>query len=91
MRCMNVASHMSVTYVQSCENTMYDLIYKLGLEVMVLSATFNNISAISYIAVSFIGVAHRSTRRKPLACRKSLTNVTKNVAWSTPRQDRDSN
>ena len=36
---------------------------------MVFNAPFNNIS------VSFIGGENWSTRRKPLTCRKSLTNV----------------
>ena len=40
---------------------------------MVLNATFNNISVISWRSV-FIGGGNRSTRRKPLTCRKSLTN-----------------
>jgi len=40
---------------------------------MVFNATFNNISGISW-AVSFIGGGNLSTRRKPLTCRKSLTN-----------------
>jgi len=29
------------------------------------------------VEVSFIGAENRSTRRKPLTCRKSLTNFTK--------------
>ena len=42
-------------------------------EFMVFHATFNNISV--YIEdVSFIGGGNRSTRRKPMTCRKSLTN-----------------
>jgi hypothetical protein len=36
-------------------------------------ATFNSISVISW--VSFIGGGNRRTRRKPLTCRKSLTNL----------------
>jgi hypothetical protein len=48
-----------------------DWIFRLRL--MVFNATFNNI--FSYIvAVSFIGGRHRSTRRKPQTCRKSLRN-----------------
>jgi hypothetical protein len=39
---------------------------------MVFNATFNNISAI--VAVNFIGGGNRRTQRKPLTCRKSLTN-----------------
>jgi hypothetical protein len=35
--------------------------------------TFNNISVFSWWSV-FIGEGSRSTRRKPLTCRKSLTN-----------------
>jgi hypothetical protein len=41
---------------------------------MVLSATFNNISVILIVAVSFIGWGNWSTQRKPPTCRKSLTN-----------------
>jgi hypothetical protein len=41
--------------------------------VMMFNATFNNISAISWQSV-FIGGGNRSTCRKPLTCRKSLTN-----------------
>jgi len=40
---------------------------------MVFNATFNNILVIS-LAVSFIGGGNQSTWRKPLICRKSLTN-----------------
>ena len=41
----------------------------------------------SYImAVSFIGGGNRSTQRKPLTCRKLLTNCI-----DTPRHERDSN
>jgi hypothetical protein len=40
---------------------------------MVFNATFNNISVISSWS-SFIGGGNRSTRRKPLTCRKLLTN-----------------
>jgi hypothetical protein len=37
---------------------------------MVLNATFNNISIISWrLAVSFIGGRNWSTQRKPLTCR----------------------
>jgi hypothetical protein len=39
---------------------------------MVFIVTFNNISDI--VAVSFIGGGSQRTRRKPLTCRKSLTN-----------------
>ena len=42
---------------------------------MVFNVTFNNISAKMYIvAISFIGEGNQSTWRKPLNCRKSLTN-----------------
>jgi hypothetical protein len=40
---------------------------------MVFNTTFNNIS-IYIVVVSFIGGGNWSTRRKPLTCRKSLTN-----------------
>ena len=46
--------------------------------VIVLRATFNKITKLqnfSYIVeVSFIGRGNRSTLRKPMSCRKSLTN-----------------
>jgi hypothetical protein len=41
---------------------------------MVLKATLNNISVICVAVISF-GGGNRSTRRKPLTCRKSLTNL----------------
>jgi len=41
---------------------------------MILNATFNNISDISDVAVSFIGGGNQSTRRKSPTCRKSLLN-----------------
>jgi hypothetical protein len=47
-------------------------VVKRGGEVMVFSAPFNNISFI--VVVSFTGGGKRSTRRKPLTCRKSLRN-----------------
>ena len=40
---------------------------------MVFNANFNNISVISWRSV--LGGGNRSTRRKPPACRKSLTDV----------------
>jgi len=40
---------------------------------MVFNTTFNHISAIIIVAV--IGGGNRSTRRKPVTYRKSLTNV----------------
>jgi hypothetical protein len=43
------------------------------IRVMVFSATFNNISVINIVAVSFIGGGNRSARRKPPTRRKSLT------------------
>ena len=43
------------------------------VRVMVFNATFNNISAILWQSI-FIGGGHRSTRRKPPTCCKSLTN-----------------
>jgi hypothetical protein len=46
---------------------------KYRVRVMVFNATFNNNSVIS-VAVSFIGGGNLSTWRKPLTCRKSLTN-----------------
>ena len=44
---------------------------------MVINATFNNISAISWQPV-FIGGGNRSTRRKLPTCRKSQTNFITN-------------
>ena len=41
---------------------------------MVFNATFNTISVISIMVVSFIGGGSRSTWIKPNSCRKSLTN-----------------
>ena len=48
---------------------------------MVFNAPFNNIS------VSFIGGENWSTLRKPLTCRKSLTNLSHNVVSSTPKEE----
>ena len=47
----------------------YNFIQMRGLQVKVFKATFNYI-----VAVSFIGGGSQSTRKKPLTCRKSLTN-----------------
>ena len=52
---------------------------------MVFNATFNNISVIIVFFVSFIGGGNWSTRRKPLARRKSLKTLSHNVVSSTPR------
>ncbi len=59
----------------------------LGVRVMamVFNATFNNISVISWQSVLLAGGRNRSSRRKPPTCRKSLTNFSHNVVWSTPR------
>ena len=49
---------------------------------MVFNAPFNNIS------ISFIRGENWSTRRKPLTCRKSLTNfLSHNVVSSTPKEE----
>jgi hypothetical protein len=40
-----------------------------GFGIMVFNATFSYI-----MAISFIGGGNQSARRKPLTCRKSLTN-----------------
>jgi len=40
---------------------------------MVFNVTFNNISGISWRSV-LVGGGNRRTRRKPLACHKSLSN-----------------
>ena len=45
-----------------------------AFKVMVFNVTFNNISVINNMAISFIGGGKRSTRRKPSTRRKSLTN-----------------
>jgi hypothetical protein len=47
--------------------------------VMVLNATFNNISVISWH--SFIGKGNQSTQRKSSACCKSLTNYYIMLYW----------
>ena len=59
----------------------------LGVRVMamVFNATFNNISVISWQSVLLVGGRNRSSRRKPPTCRKSLTNFSHNVVWSTLR------
>ena len=46
---------------------------RLRVRVMVFNTTFNNISVISWRSV-ILGGENRSTWRKPLTCRKSLTN-----------------
>jgi len=57
---------------------------------MVFSATFNNISVISWLSVLF-GGGNRSTRRKPLICRKSLTNfITCCIEYTSPEWDSNS-
>jgi hypothetical protein len=45
-----------------------------GVRVMVFNTTFNNISVISCVAVSFIVGGNQT---KPPTCRKSLTNFIK--------------
>ena len=42
---------------------------------MVPNAIFSNISVISRRSLCFFGVGNRSTRRKPLICRKSLYHI----------------
>ena len=59
---------------QMKDHKMYLLFIWLGVRVMVFNATFNNISVISWLTVIVGG--NRSTRRKPPARRKSLTNFT---------------
>ena len=44
------------------------------VRVWVFNATFNNISIILWVAVSFICEENQITQRKPLTCGKSLTN-----------------
>ena len=58
------------------------------IRVMVFNALFINI----LVAVSFIGGENRSTRRKPLTCRKSLTNfITYScIECTTPERDLNS-
>ena len=53
---------------------------------MVFNATFNNISVIIFVAVSFIGGGNQSTRRKP-----PTLQISYNVVSSTPRHDWGSN
>ena len=50
---------------------------------MIFSATFNNISVISWWSIYWW--------RKPQSCRKSLKIVSYKVVWSTPRHERGSN
>ena len=52
---------------------------------MVFNATFNNISVIYIMVVSFIDGGNRSTQRTSPTCRKSLTNLSHNVVSSRPR------
>jgi len=58
---------------------------------MVFNATFKNISAISDMAVSFIGGGNQSTRRKPPTCRKSLINFTTQCCIKYTSPGRNSN
>ena len=53
---------------------------------MMLNATFDNISVISWRSVFFWW----STWRKPPTCRKSLTTLSHTVVSSTPRHGLDS-
>jgi hypothetical protein len=50
------------------------LFYFWGLGVMVFYATFIDIYFSYIVEVSFIGEGNQSTQRKPLTCRKSVTN-----------------
>jgi hypothetical protein len=57
---------------------------------MAFNTTFNNISVISWQSV-FIGGENRSARRKPLTCRKSLTNFITYSCIEYTSPERDSN
>jgi hypothetical protein len=58
---------------------------------MVFNAIFNNISVILWRTVSYIDGGNLSIRRKPLTCRKSLTNFITYVVSSTTRNEWDLN
>ena len=53
---------------------------------MMLNATFNNISVISWRSVLFVEVTG-GPRKKPQTCRKSLKTLSHNVVSSTPRHE----
>jgi len=56
------------TFIHGCQ-FLWLTSWNCGLWFMVFNATFSYI-----VAVSIIGGGNRSTQRKPLTCRKSLTN-----------------
>ena len=85
----NVFYRQFYFHIYGRETTSY---VRIGVRVMVFNATFNNISAILRLS-SFIGGGNPSNQRKPLTCRKSLTNFITydNVVSSTPHHEWDSN
>ena len=64
---------------QGLVNTGFHLVWFVWF--MVINATFNIISVIYIMAVSFIGGGNRSTRRKSPTCRKSQTNFITYLVW----------
>ena len=73
-----VTTKTGLTNINFLESHSYlPCIYSLLVWFMVFNSTFNNISVTQkmyIVAVSFIDEGNRSTRRKPLTCRRSLTN-----------------
>ena len=63
----------------------------MQVRLRVLNAILKNIYFSYIVAVSFTGGGNRSTRSKPLACRKSLTNLSHNAVSSTPCHEQGSN
>ena len=71
---INIFAHNpSSSKIQDYFSRKYLLKYRVWVRVLVLNATFNNISVVSQRQV-FIGGGNRSTRRKPPIYHKSLTH-----------------
>jgi len=58
---------------------------------MEFNATFNNISVINIMVVSFIGRGKRNTRRKQSSTASPWQILSHKVVSSTPRHEQDSN
>jgi hypothetical protein len=69
-----ITSQMSFSWNSDFIPIMHHFNYHDMNRVMVLNGTFNNISVISWPSVLLME-ENRSTWRKPLTCRKSLTNL----------------
>ena len=67
------------------------LYIKVRVMLLVFDSTFNNISVISWVVVSFISGGDQSIQRRPSTCRKSLTSLSLNMVSSTPVHEQDSN